>query len=99
MLTSSLGVSAWLWLALSSGDELLGVSQAVWRNRATAGQELARVLEEDDAVAEQAPPLLGVEGYGSGRVAVRAVSWRTWGLMWAHGLPLGIADVLDCGAR
>ena len=45
LLTSSLGVSAWLWLALSSGDELLGVSQAVWRNRATARQELARVLE------------------------------------------------------
>jgi hypothetical protein len=49
----------------------------MWRNRATVGQELARVVEEDDAVAQQAPPLLGVEGDDVGRVTVRAVSWRT----------------------
>jgi hypothetical protein len=64
-------------LAASGGDGLLDVNLPVWRNRATVGQELARVVEEDDSVAEQAPPLLGVEGDGAGRVTVRAVSWRT----------------------
>jgi hypothetical protein len=46
----------------------------VWRNRATVGQELARVVEEDDAVTQQAPPLLGVGGDYVGRVTIRAVS-------------------------
>jgi len=49
----------------------------VWRNRATVGQEFARVVEDDDAVAQQAPPLLGAEGDDVGRVTVRAVSCRT----------------------
>jgi hypothetical protein len=69
------------------------VNQPVWRNRATVGQELARVVEENDAVAQQAPPLLGVEGDYVGRVTVRAVSWRTGGLMWTHCSPLGDCDV------
>ncbi len=67
------------------------MNQPVRWNRATAGQELARVLEEDDAVAQQAPSLLGVEGDGVGRVAVRMVSWGARGLMGTHGSPLGIA--------
>jgi hypothetical protein len=53
----------------------------VRRNRATVGQEFASVVEEDDAVAQEAPPLLGVEGDGAGRVTVRPVSWRTRGLV------------------
>ena len=57
------------------------VNQLVWRNHATVGQELARVVEEDDAVAQQAPSLLGAEDDGAGRAAVKAVSWRAWGLM------------------
>jgi len=57
------------------------MNQLVGRNRTAVGQELARVVEEDDAVAQQAPPLLGAEGDDVGRVTVRAVSWRTWGLM------------------
>jgi hypothetical protein len=81
----------------SGGDGPSDVNQPVRRNRATVGQELARVVEEDDAVAQQAPPLLGVEGDGVGRVTVRAVSWRAWGLMWTHCSPLEIAEVLDCG--
>jgi hypothetical protein len=62
----------------SGGDRLLEVNQLVWKNCAAVGQELARVVEDDDAVAQQAPPLLGVEGDGAGRVTVRAVSWRAW---------------------
>jgi hypothetical protein len=66
---------------LSSCNGPSDVHQLVWRNRATVGPELARIVEEDDAVAQQAPPLLGVEGDHVGRVTVRAVSWRTGGLM------------------
>jgi hypothetical protein len=51
-------------LAPSDGDGPLDVNHPVWRNRATAGQELVRVVKEDDAVAQQAPPLLGVEWCG-----------------------------------
>jgi hypothetical protein len=69
------------------------VNQSVWRNRAAVGQELTRVVEEDDAVAQQAPPLLGVEGDHVGRVTVRAVSWRTGGLVFTHFSPLGIARI------
>src|SRR5690242_3315281 len=88
-----------LWIlsvSASGGDRLLKVNQPVWRNRATAGQELARVVEDDNAVAQQAPPLLGAEGDGAGRVMVGAVSG-------GHGadagklLASGMADVLDCG--
>ena len=84
------GIDRWL---RSGGNGPSGVNQPVRGNRATVGQELARVVEEDDAVAQQAPPLLGMEGDDPGRVTVRAVSWRTWGLMWAHFSPLGIAEV------
>jgi hypothetical protein len=47
----------------------------VRRNHATIGQELARVVEDDDVVAQQAPPMLGVEGDGMRRATVRAVGW------------------------
>ena len=62
---------------LSGGNGLSDVNQPVWRNRTTIGQELARVVEDDDAVAQQVPPLLGVEGDDVGRVTVSAVSCRT----------------------
>ena len=65
----------------------------MWRNRATVGQELAGVVEEDDDIAQQAPPLLGVEGDDAGRITVGAVSWRAGGLVCTHCLPLGIAEV------
>ena len=58
----------------SGGNGPSEVNQLMWRNRATVGQQLARVVEADDAVAQQAPPLLGVEGDDVGRVTVRAVS-------------------------
>ena len=57
----------------SGGDGQLDVDRSAWRNCPTIGQEFARVVEDDDAVAQQAPPLLGVEGDGVGRVTVRTV--------------------------
>jgi hypothetical protein len=38
------------------------------------GQDLAHVVEDDHAVAQQAPPLLGVGGEGVSGVAVGTVS-------------------------
>jgi hypothetical protein len=49
------------------------------RSDPAAGQDLAHVVEHDHAVAKEAPPLLGVKGYGAGGVPVRAVSRRTRG--------------------
>jgi len=74
--------------AISGRDGPPDAGRVVWRNCAAVGQEPARVVEEDDAVAQQAPPLLGVEGDGVGRVAVRAVSWRARGSVRTHGEPL-----------
>jgi hypothetical protein len=71
-LLRALGISVSL-RARSGGDGLLEVDQPAWRNRLTIGQEFAGVVEDDDAVAQQAPPLLGVEGDGAGRVTVRTV--------------------------
>ncbi len=72
-LLRALGISVSL-RARSGGDGLLDVDQPTWTNRPAIGQEFARVVEDDDAVAQQAPPLLGVEGDGVGRVTVRTVS-------------------------
>ena len=57
-------------------------------DRAAAGQELAGVIEKDDAVAQQAPPLLGVERDGTSRVTVAAISWGTRGIVPGHS-PMG----------
>ena len=64
----------WASRSRSGGDGLFDVDQPAWRNRPTVGQEFARVVEDDDAVAQQAPPLLGVEGDGVSRVTVGTVS-------------------------
>ena len=68
-------------LAVSGGGGPGGVDRPVWGDRTAVGQELAGVVEDDDAVAQQAPSLLGAEDDGAGRAAVKAVSWRAWGLM------------------
>jgi hypothetical protein len=89
----------WLWqirlsggreLTLSGGGVLLGANRPARRNRVAVRQQLTRVVEQDDAVAEQAPPLLGVTGDGASRVPVMAVSGRTRGLVRAHGLPRSV---------
>jgi hypothetical protein len=78
---------------LSGGDQRPDADRMVRGDRAAVGQEFAGVVEEDDAVAEQAPPLLGVEGDSASRIAVRTVSWGARRLMWTHGTPL----VWGCG--
>jgi hypothetical protein len=55
----------------------------------SVGQELARVVEEDDAVAQQAPPLLGVANDTTGLGAVRPVGWGAWGPVRTHVVALG----------
>src|SRR5262249_36752648 len=50
---------------LSSGDRPPDAGGVVREDRAAAGQELTGVVEEDHAVAEPAPPLLGVAGDGA----------------------------------
>jgi hypothetical protein len=85
--------------AISGRDGPPDAGRVVWRDCAAVGQEPARVVEEDDAVAQQAPPLLGVEGDGVGRVTVRAVSWRARGPVRTHGEPLDqeLRTYVDCG--
>ena len=57
-------------------------------NDPAARQDLAHVVEHDHAVAQQAPPLLGVGGDRVGGVAVRAVSRRARGAVSTHCAPL-----------
>ena len=47
-------------LAISGRDGPPDAGRVVWRDGAAVGQEPARVVEEDDAVAQQAPPLPGM---------------------------------------
>jgi hypothetical protein len=47
-------------------------------------KELPGVVEHDDAVAEQAPALLGVADYGVCRFAVRRRRARARRRVWAH---------------
>jgi DNA-binding transcriptional regulator YhcF (GntR family) len=76
-------------LAFSGRDGQADVCLPVRRNHPTVGQYLARVIEEDHAVAQQAPPLLRVEGDGVGGATVRSVSWRARGPVWTHCAPPG----------
>jgi hypothetical protein len=52
-------------------------------HRAAVGQQLAGVLENDDAVAEKAPTLLWVAGDNSGGLVVNGVRTRTGGKVLA----------------
>ena len=83
-------------LAFLRGDgrsELAG--RAARGNDPAATQDLAHVVEHDHAVAQQAPPLLRMDGDSVGGVAVRAVSRRARGVVWIHCTPLvWAADVL-----
>jgi hypothetical protein len=45
----------------------------MWCDDTTVGQQLAGVLENDNAIAEQAPALLGVAGDRVGGITVRCV--------------------------
>src|SRR5215831_5058190 len=48
------------------------------------GQQFTGVLEDHDAVAEQAPALLGVADDGVRRFAIRIRRSRTGRRVWAH---------------
>jgi hypothetical protein len=54
------------------------------RDRPAVRQDLAAVVEEHDAVAQPAPPLLGVAGHDAGGIAVGGVSGRAGWAMLAH---------------
>src|SRR5258708_4497918 len=86
-------------LAISGRDGPPGAGRAVWRDAAAVGQEPARVVGEDDAGPQQAPPLPGAESAGVARVRVRAVRWRARGRVRAHGEPLDqeLRACVDCG--
>ena len=74
--------------ARSDGDwnQRVGRRAAVGLDAAAVGEKFAGVLENDHAVAEEAPPLLRVAGDDAGRVAVHCVGTRTGGLVLTHFL-------------
>src|SRR5215207_6964683 len=55
--------------------------------RPAVGQQLSKVVEDDDAVTEQAPTLVGVCRQGVCGGVVGAGGARAERLVWAHGLP------------
>jgi hypothetical protein len=58
----------------------------VGRDYPAIGQQIASVLEHDDAVAEQAPSLLWAGGHDPGSLAIRRVRRRAGRLMLTvHG--------------
>ena len=62
------------------GDEVGGVA-AVRLDAASIRHQFAGVLENDHAVAEQAPTLLGVTGNDAGRFVIRRIGARTGGVV------------------
>jgi len=63
------------------------VGRTARRDWTAFGQQLAVVVEEDHAVAQQAPALFGVAGDDVGGGAVSAVRRRAWGPVWTHCAP------------
>jgi hypothetical protein len=68
----------------SGGDQGVRCGTPVRFDGAAVGQQLARVLEEDDAVAEQAPSLFREGRDDMGCVPVGRVCARAGGLVLAH---------------
>src|SRR5215470_5009625 len=64
-----------------------GDGRPVRRDGLTVGKQRAGVLEQHDAVAKQAPSLVGVRGHHVGRLAIHCVRRRTGGVMLAHDAP------------
>jgi hypothetical protein len=61
----------------SRRDRQSDVRLRAWGDGPTVGEELAGVVEQDDAVAQQAPSLLGMGGDGVRGLAVGAIGCRT----------------------
>ena len=57
-------------------------------DHSAVGEKLTRVVEEEHAVAQQAPPLLGVKRHGVRGVPVGSLGWRAMRLVRAHGTRL-----------
>jgi hypothetical protein len=56
----------------------------VRRDYVAIREQFSGVVEENDAVAQQAPSLLGVRGDRAGRLTVRGSRVRTWWRVRAH---------------
>jgi hypothetical protein len=63
-------------------------ARPVRRNAVTVRHQLARILEQQDPVAEQAPALFRMSGDDAGRIVVGGLGWRASRLMLAHSAPL-----------
>lgn len=74
-------------VAFSGSDGRYDVAAAIRCDCSAVGQEFAQVVEQDQAVAQKAPPLLRVEGDGPGGFAARVVRWRARGLVLTHSAP------------
>lgn len=78
------------WRAVTTVSDLRGGGEdvrggsAVGFYAATVRQQLAGVLENDHAVAEKAPSLLGVAGDDAGGVMIDRVGAWTGGLVLTH---------------
>src|SRR5262245_62173276 len=70
------------WLS-SAGQSVQGWA-AMGGNAGPVWQQLAGVFEDDDAVAEQAPALLGEGSHYLGRIMINGVGRRARGLVLAH---------------
>src|SRR5579859_6785928 len=60
------------------------VGRAMRRDGRAVRQQLAGVIEDHYAIAEQAPALLRVADHGVGRLAVRCLGIRAWRRVRAH---------------
>src|SRR5215469_251464 len=60
------------------------VRRPVWRDGRAVRQEFPRVVKDHDAIAEQAPTLLGMADNSVRRFAVRGGCLRTGRRVWAH---------------
>ena len=66
----------------------MDVGRTVRIDHSTVGEEFAGVIEQEDTVAQQAPPLLGVKRDGVRGVPVGSLGWRAMRLVRAHGTRL-----------
>ena len=57
-------------------------------DHSAVGEKFTRVVEEKDAIAQQAPPLLGVRRHGVRGVPVGGFCWGAMRLVRAHGTRL-----------
>jgi len=74
----------WYPPVVGLGDQRVACRAAVGGDGAAVGQQFAGVLEDDDAVAEQAPALLRETCDDPGGLAVDGFGRGAYGLVLAH---------------